>query len=87
MAVEINEPITVGAIFFRGTVKPVWFDRQGRQVRVREIAFTWKTREGNASILHFSVSDGQGLYELCFNQASLGWRLQRSAECEVRNAE
>jgi hypothetical protein len=79
MPVEIDESIEVGAVFSRGGVKPSWFVWRGRQVRVRETAFTWKTREGSASILHFSVTDGQGLYEICFNQASLGWRLQ-SAE-------
>jgi len=78
MTVEIDESIAVGAVFSRGGVKPAWFEWRGRQVRVREIAFTWKTREGSACILHFSVTDGQGLYEICFNQASLGWCLSKA---------
>ena len=86
MPVEINEPIKVGAVFFRGEVRPVWFSWNGRQIRIRETTFTWKTREGRASILHFSVTDGQGLYEICYNPESLGWRLS-SAECEVWSAE
>jgi hypothetical protein len=79
MTVEIDEPITVGAVFSRGAVRPVWFVRQGRQVRIREVAFTWKTREGSAAILHFSVSDGGGLYEICYNTATFAWRLAASA--------
>jgi len=67
-------------VFSRGGVKPAWFEWHGRQVRVREIAFTWKTREGSACILHFSVTDGQGLYEICFNQASMAWRLSKAEE-------
>jgi hypothetical protein len=79
MAVEIDEPIKVGAVFSRGEVRPVWFSWKGRQVKIKETAFTWKSREGSAVILHFSVTDGQGLYEVCYNMESLGWKI-RSAE-------
>jgi hypothetical protein len=78
MALEINESIKVAAVFSRGEVRPVWFDWKGRQIRVSETTFTWKTREGSAVILHFSVSDGQGLYEICYNAESLGWRLMNA---------
>ncbi len=80
MMVEINEPITVGAIFSRGSIKPVWFVWNGRQIRIQEITFTWKTRAGSAGILHFSVADGKGLYEICYNAESMGWVLSTSAE-------
>ena len=80
MTIELNDPITVGAVFSRGTVKPVWFTWHGRQVRVSEVAFTWKTREGSATILHFSVTDGQGLYEICCDAGSFIWRLCKAGE-------
>jgi hypothetical protein len=80
MAIEIDEPIKVGAVFSGGAVRPVWFSWNGRQVRVKETAFTWKSREGSAVILHFSVSDGRGLYEVCYNMESLGWRITKSEE-------
>ncbi len=86
MATEINESISVGVVFSRGMVKPVWFSWHNRRIRIQEIAFTWKTREGSASILHFSVSDGQGVYEICYNRETLGWKL-RNSECGIRNAE
>ncbi len=76
---DLNESIAVGAVFSRGTVKPVWFSRKGRQIRIAEIAFSWKTRQGNAVILHFSVTDGQGLYELRYNTGTCAWRLAASA--------
>jgi hypothetical protein len=75
MPLEIDEPIVVGAVFSRGTVKPVWFTWNGREIRIREIAFTWKTQEGKASLLHFSVADGQGLYEIVYNMETTGWRV------------
>ncbi len=75
MAVEINESIKVGAIFTQGEVRPVWFSWKGRQISIKESAFSWKSREGSASVLHFSVTDGQGLYEITFNIENLGWRI------------
>lgn len=75
MVTELDEAVTVAAVFCRGSVRPVWFDRRGRQVHIREVAFAWKTREGNTPILHFSVSDGQGLFELRYNTGSCAWRL------------
>mgnify|MGYP000453628956 CR=1 FL=1 len=86
MPVEIDEPVKVGAVFSRGEVRPVWFFRSGRQIRIREITFTWKTWEGSATVLHFSVTDGQRLYELRFNIGTLGWRIM-NAECGIRNGE
>jgi hypothetical protein len=78
MAPEIDESIKVAAVFSRGEVRPVWFAWKGRQIRVSETTFTWKTREGSAVILHFSVTDGQGLYEICYNAESFGWRLMNA---------
>jgi len=80
MACEINEPITVGAVFSGGVVQPVWFAWRGRKVRITEIAFTWKTREGSAMVFHFSVTDGQGLYELGYHTTSFIWRLAAGEE-------
>lgn len=75
MPVELDEPITVGVVFSRKAVKPVWFSWNGREIRIREITFSWKTREGSACILHFSVTDGQGLYEIVYNMATMVWRI------------
>lgn len=79
MATEFDEAVTVGAVFSPGSIRPVWFTRQGRQVRIRELALTWKTREGSTYIFHFSVSDGQGVYELTYNTGTHAWRLAASA--------
>jgi len=78
MTVEWDEAIEVGAVFSRHGIKPVWFARNNRQVRVRETTFSWKTREGRATVIHFSVTDGQGLYEICYNAEMMEWRLLNS---------
>jgi len=79
MPVELDDPITVGVVFSRKAVKPVWFSWNGREIRIREITFSWKSHEGSACILHFSVTDGQGLYEIRYNKETMGWRVS-SAE-------
>lgn len=78
MTVTLDEPIRVAAIFADRMVHPVWFSRDGRQVRIRKIAYTWKTQVGRAEVLHFSVSDGQGLYEICYNRETMAWRLEKA---------
>ena len=80
MPTEINEPVRVAVIFNRGEVRPVWFAWKGRQIRVKETTFFWKTWQGSAAILHFSVTDGEGLYELRFNMESNGWVLAKAEE-------
>jgi hypothetical protein len=82
MAIVIDEPVKVAAVFSRGTIRPVWFEWNGRQVRIKETTFIWTTFEGSSTVRHFSVSDGKGLYEICYNSESLGWKLVH-AECEV----
>lgn len=75
MITLIDEAVRVAAVFTSGKVHPVWFDWHGRQVRIREVAFSWHTREGSSVLLHFSVTDGKGLYEICFDRETMGWRL------------
>jgi len=80
MAIVIDVPVKVSAVFSRGEVRPIWFAWNGRQVRIKETTFIWTTFEGSSTIHHFSVSDGMGLYELCFKSDSLHWRLARAEE-------
>ena len=86
MPVELDTPIKVAAVFSQGEMHPVWFSWNRRQIRIRETTYTWKTWQGSATIIHFSVTDGQGLYEICYNAETLRWRLMNS-ECGIRNAE
>lgn len=80
MANIIDEPIKVGVVFFRGKIRPVWFAWNGRQIRIMETTFIWTTFEGSSTIYHFSVTDGKGLYEICFQNDSLHWRLAKAEE-------
>jgi hypothetical protein len=57
-------------------MKPVRFSWSGRSIEVKEITYTWKSREGQKDIYHFSISDGATLFELTFDTTSLLWRLE-----------
>ncbi|MBI5969777.1 MAG: hypothetical protein HY884_01290 [Deltaproteobacteria bacterium] len=77
MPVDINETVKVMAIFDCG-VKPVKFKWKGRVYPVKEITHSWRSRDGDLSFVHFSVSDGQGLYELVYDTVALNWTLGRT---------
>jgi len=74
--IKINEIIDVGAVFSKDRIKPKWFVWKKRKYAVKETTYTWKDRAGEAILIHFSVSDGATLFELCFNQKSLEWKLE-----------
>jgi len=73
----IGETISVIASFGQSyRVRPVRFNWSGRLFEIKEITYTWKTKDGKKTIYHFSVSDGKSLYELIFDTDSLLWRLE-----------
>jgi hypothetical protein len=76
--IDINEAIRIAVVFSPRGLRPVWFDWRGRQIWVRDVAFSWRTMQGRANIIHYSVTDGQGLYELSFNQDSMAWKLMHA---------
>ena len=80
MTTEIGEPIKVMAVFDgvgQGGVRPVKFRWRGRVYPVCEVTYTWRTREGSAAVIHFSVTDGATLYELAYNLSTMGWSLEQ----------
>ena len=73
----VGETISVIASFGRShRIKPVRFNWSGKLFEIKEITYTWKTKEGKKNIYHFSVTDGRSLYELVFDADSLIWRLE-----------
>lgn len=73
----VGETISVIASFGHPyRVRPVRFNWSGRLFEIKEITYTWKTKEGKKNMYHFSVTDGGSLYELTFDADSLTWRLE-----------
>ncbi len=73
---KIREHIRVAVVFGPGdSVRPVWFDWGRRKYTVSEVTYTWRERRGEATILHFAVTDGANLFELTYNAVSQLWAL------------
>ena len=74
---EIGERIFVIAAFGRSIrLKPLRFTWSDRQVHIKDVTYEWTTSEGTSKLLHFSVTDGNTLYELSFNTNSILWKLE-----------
>ncbi len=75
--IEIGERIFVIAAFGRSIrLKPLRFTWSDRQVDIKDVTYEWTSSEGTSKLLHFSVTDGNTLYELSFNTNSILWRLE-----------
>ncbi|MCL5021863.1 MAG: hypothetical protein M1497_00560 [Nitrospirae bacterium] len=75
---EVGEAVSVIASFSQVyRIKPLRFRWSGRLFEVKDITYVWKSKEGRNEIYHFSVSDGNSLYELSFHTESLLWRLEK----------
>ena len=69
---KIKQPVKVGAVFGGGKkIRPVWFIWEGREHHIKDITYTWGSREGRSPLYHFSVTDkADNLYELCYRTES-----------------
>lgn len=72
---EINQKIKVGAVFDGAIIKPKWFIWVNKKFEVKKTAMRWKSTEGAATILHFSITDEKNMYELSLNQKTMEWML------------
>ena len=74
----IGERVSVIAAFGEGAkFRPVKFKWTSRLINVKAITYSWTDRIGQSKIYHFSVTDGDTLYELSFNTGSLLWVLEK----------
>jgi hypothetical protein len=74
---RVAERVKVAAIFAPGCkIKPVWFEWRRQKHAITEMSYFWKDRDGDATLLHFAVSDGSNLFELIFNASDQNWTLE-----------
>lgn len=77
MSHKIHEPIRVAVIFGPGgKIQPVWFEWQRRKHTVLDTTYRYDGRCGDSRLLHFTVTDEGGLYELTYNTDDQTWTLQ-----------
>jgi hypothetical protein len=77
METIVEQPVKVGAVFEGAKVNPRWFVWKGLRRNVKAVNYNWKSKQGNALILHFSVFDGSAHYHLSFNNTTLEWKLEK----------
>ena len=72
-----GEKVRVAAVFEPGKrIRPVWFERHRRQHKVVETTYSWRDQVGDTTLLHFTVSDGEALFELVYNPHDGNWTLK-----------
>lgn len=72
-----RDELRVAVIFASGQpIRPVWFERNRRQYKVLETTYRWRDQRGDAPLLHFTVTDGEGLFELVYNLKDATWSLE-----------
>lgn len=75
---EVGDRIRVMAAFGKPyKIKPLKFSWSERVFDIKEVTYQWKSKEGQAEILHFCVSDGCNVFEISFNLQTLIWRLEK----------
>ena len=73
---RVCEPIRTAVVFTPGQhIRPVWFDWHRRQHRIVQTTYSWQEKKGDTTLLHFSVTDGEALYELVYNTKDQTWLL------------
>lgn len=87
--IAIGEPIRVHVVFESATcvqdargrvfphhkIKPSSFSWRNHEYEVREITYVWREAIGDAMIYHFAATEGDSVFELCFNSSTMEWML------------
>lgn len=74
---RIREPIRVAVVFGPGhSIRPVWFDWKRQKYTILETTYCWEGKRGGVRLLHFSVRDKGGLYELIYDTGEQTWCLE-----------
>lgn len=77
---ELNEKIEVLARFNNGKIKPEIFIWNNKEYKIKKITYSWQERCGLEIINYFSVDTDPNLYQISFNNTSLGWRIDKIIE-------
>lgn len=76
----LSQRIDVLAWFKNAKVYPRSFFWNGKEYKIQKITYSWQERLGRETLIYFSVDAGCGLYQISFNNTTLGWRLDKVIE-------
>jgi len=74
---SLNEKVSVYAFFDKGKIIPQSFIWKNNLCEIKQITYFWQERQGRELISFFSVDTGCDIYQLSFNNATFGWRLDK----------
>lgn len=74
---QLDEKIEVLAYFKCGKIYPRSFIWNQQEYKIKQITYNWQERQGQVIISYFSVNTGLDLYQISFNNKSLGWRMNK----------
>jgi hypothetical protein len=74
---ELNEKITVAALFKGNKILPRYFTWHNRTYRIKQITYSWQERVGQDLLNVFSVNTNRGLYQISLSQKMLSWKLNK----------
>ena len=77
---ELNERIQVFAWFRNGKIHPRAFVWNDTTYKVKKVTYNWQERQGSQVINYFSVGTETNLYQISFNNTTLGWRINKVIE-------
>lgn len=73
-----GKPVRIAVVFEPGRkARPIWFELNRQQVKVKETTYHWKVKVGETPFVHYAVTalDTGDLYELVFNPSDESWSL------------
>ena len=73
----LDENIEVRALFKNGKIYPQEFSWHNKLYLITRITYHWQERAGAAVMHYFSTACGDDLYQISFNNSSLGWRMDK----------
>lgn len=72
-----GKPVRIAVVYEPGKrPRPVWFELNRHQHRVKETTYFWRDKVGDTPLMHYAVTDGEALYELVFNPKDESWTIQ-----------
>lgn len=73
----LSEKIDVLVLFKTGKAYPQSFNWNNKTYHVQRLNYNWQEHSGAQTISYFAVVCGSDTYQISFNNASFGWRLEK----------
>jgi len=74
---QVNEPISVLALFQKGKISPIYFKWGQKKYQVKTINLTHSKNQGSSKIWYFSVTCFQETFLISYNTTNYNWHLDQ----------